>query len=243
MKSDPFFGGQTAYANCRGAVISDQRGLCAYCEIDIRDNNPLNCRVEHFHPKSDITPNHNWSLDWSNLLGVCMGGTMKYANVAGHYLAPLSRNLSCDAHKDQMIQTHKLPQVCEGWILNPLQIPAMATLFKLDKFNGELSAEIEQCKQLVINGNQHATTASLVQHTIDMLNLNCDRLATRRLLIVREIERYKIKLRKQNIPPSKGLNLLSQRYFQTVWPEFFTTLRLCIGPAVDMHLQSLTYQG
>lgn len=243
LKSDPFFGGQTAYQECRREVVRNQGGICAYCEIEIRDNDPLKCRVEHFHPKSDITPAHNWALAWSNLLGVCMGGSNAQSKAPGHYLAPTGDNLSCDAHKDRMIQKGKLPLVCEGWILNPLQLPAMATLFKLDKSNGKLAPDTVQCEQLAWPGNQHATTAELVQHTIDMLNLNCDRLATTRLLIVRNIENSKKKLRSQNISPATGLSQLALRYFRTCWPEFFTTLRLCIGTAADAHLQSIGYQG
>lgn len=40
MKDDAHFGGPIAYDACRAQLISDQGGLCAFCEIDIRDNDP-----------------------------------------------------------------------------------------------------------------------------------------------------------------------------------------------------------
>ena len=102
MRNDPHFQGQQAYNDCRTDCITYQKGLCAYCEINIRDNDPLKCHVEHFHEKSDRTTSHNWALDWNNMLGVCNGGSHEFVKSPGFYRQPRSANLSCDAHKDQM---------------------------------------------------------------------------------------------------------------------------------------------
>lgn len=59
LKSDVHFGGPVAYNACRTQLIADQGGICAFCEIDIRSNDPRQCRIEHFHPKSDISNAHN----------------------------------------------------------------------------------------------------------------------------------------------------------------------------------------
>lgn len=136
MKTDPHNGGQQAYADCRRDGIQDQKGLCAYCEIDIRDNNPLKCRVEHFHPKSDTITSHNWALDWQNMLTVCNGGNNPHIANSGFHLKPTDENLSCDAHKDRMIQTKRLAKDCEGWILNPLQLEAFPSLLKSLEYQG-----------------------------------------------------------------------------------------------------------
>lgn len=56
------FRGDPAYTVCRDRLVRDQRGLCAYCEITINPNDPLQSRVEHFHPKSDEVAGHNWAL-------------------------------------------------------------------------------------------------------------------------------------------------------------------------------------
>lgn len=244
MKINPHFGGQAAYQDCRSQLVNQQGGLCAYCEIDIRDNDPLKCRVEHFHPKSDLPPPHNWALDWQNMLAVCNGGSYEYIGAAGFYLEPMSQNLSCDAHKDKMIQTNKLPAQCEGWILNPIQLTAFPILFSLDKFTGQLFPNSISCAaHPAIVNNQHASVEALVKNTIDMLNLNCERLNKSRLLVIRDIESNKKKQRQAGFDAQQGLGNLAQRYFQTSWQAFFTTIRLCLGDAAKVHLQSINYQG
>ena len=94
MRNDALHNGQQAYADCRSHTSEDQRGLCAYCEIGLKKDQPHKCRVEHIHPKSDNSSGHNWHLDWQNLLSVCNGGATE-----GCAETPLPENLSCDAHK------------------------------------------------------------------------------------------------------------------------------------------------
>ncbi|MCP5168805.1 MAG: TIGR02646 family protein [Hahellaceae bacterium] len=243
MKTDTHFGGPVAYDACRMKLLADQGGICAFCEMGIHDNDPLKCRVEHFHPKSDITPAHNWALDWDNLLGVCAGGSYKYGT-APHTQEPLSQNLSCDAHKDQMIQSGKLSEQCEGWILNPLDIMANPSLFVIEKSTGRLLPDTAQCATLPAwPNNRHADLQALVQNTIDMLNLNCDRLSQARLALVRDIEHNKKKQREQGFSPQQGLSNLAAHYFRQHWPQFFTTIRICLGAYAESHLASIAFQG
>lgn len=244
LKADPFLGGKEAYGDCRQQLISDQGGLCAYCEIDIRDNDSLKSRVEHFHPKSDVTVVHNWALDWDNLLGVCAGGSYPYNSEQGHYLHPTAENLSCDAHKDQMIQTGKLPNQCEGWILNPNQLAAFPSLFKLDMSSGKLIPNAVTCTaSLPFSDNEHGTVEALVEHTISMLNLNCDRLNQARISIIRDIEHNKKKQRAAGLTPQQGMTKLAQRYFSVHWHGFFTTIRHCLGPTAEAYLATIHFQG
>ena len=244
MRNDPHYGGIQAYQDCRHQCITDQKGLCAFCEIGIHDEAPLRCRVEHFHPKSDNTAGHNWALDWQNMLGVCRGGSNPYDPDPEYNKKPTSDNLSCDAYKDQMIKEGKLPQQCEGWILNPLRLNAFPSLFRLDKMRGFLHPDPAHCAaEPPIPNNQHATVEDLVQHTIDMLNLNCDRLAQGRLRIIRAIEHDKKKQRQFGVTAQVGLNNLAQQYFRIQWPRFFTTVRLCLGPIADGYLNQIQFQG
>jgi uncharacterized protein (TIGR02646 family) len=244
MKDDPYYQGRQAYQDCRSQCIADQGGICAYCEIGIHDNDPLKCRVEHFHPKSDITTTHNWALDWQNMFGVCNGGSNPYISDPRYHKEPISKNLSCDAYKDRMITEGKLPQQCEGLILNPLQLEAFPSLFRIDKMTGFLHPDSAHCSALPpIPNNQHATIESLVQHTIDMLNLNCDRLAEARKKIIFSIEHDKKTQRDRGFSAQTGLNNLAQKYFQTHWRNFFTTIRLCIGPIAENYLNHIHYQG
>jgi len=244
MKNNPDYDGQATYHNCRSELLDQQGGLCAYCEIDIRDNNPLKCRVEHFHPKSDVTHIHNWALDWQNMLAVCNGGSYEHIATGGFYLEPLNQNLSCDAHKDKMIQSDKLPAQCEGWILNPIQIVALSNLFILDKSSGKLLPDADSCAtHLAIPNNQLVSVEALVQNTIDMLNLNCERLSKSRLIVIRDIEKNKKKQRQTGVNAAQGMENLARRYFQARWQAFFTTIRLCLGQAAETRLQSINYQG
>jgi uncharacterized protein (TIGR02646 family) len=244
MRNDAHYGGQQAYKDCRIKSIGDQKGLCAYCEIAIHDNNPLRCRVEHFHPKSDTSTAHNWALDWQNMLGVCNGGGNPHQTAEGFHLDPTKANLSCDAHKDKMIQAHKLTEDCEGWILNPLRIATSPALFRLEKSTGYLLPGIVACAASPLyTGNRHASVEALVQHTIEMLNLNCDRLAKARLRIIWDIEQNKKKQRQSGFNAQQGLSNLAQRYFRSYWPGFFTTIRLCLSQAAEAHLHAISYAG
>lgn len=234
--------GEQVYKAVKGLAESDQGGLCAYCEISLGDGlDPRRCRVEHFHPKADTSSAHNWALDWYNMLAVCMGGSLKH-DVAPHTLEPLNENLSCDASKDKAIQLGKLNEACEGWILNPLLLPAMPSLFSVARSTGQLSPASD-CNQVVIEGNQHADTRLLVQHTIDMLNLNCDRLCSARLKVIWDIERNKKRLRDKGLPPAQGLYELADRYFRQNWPVFFTTIRFCLDGAAERYLANKNFQG
>ncbi|MBK6740015.1 MAG: hypothetical protein IPG64_20285 [Haliea sp.] len=191
MRDDANFGGPAASNACRAHLLADQGGICGFCEIAIHDNDPLKCRVEHFHPKSDISLAHNWALDWNNQLGVCAGGSHKSSSVP-YTQEPLAQNLSCDAYKDRMIQSGRLPAQCEGWILNPIELIATPCLFQVEKSTGKLLPDPANCAvSPPWPGNQHVDVCTLAQYTIDMLNLNCDRLCQARITIVRDIEHNK----------------------------------------------------
>ena len=244
MRNDTQWGGQHSYQVARAQAINDQGGLCAFCEIDIRDNDPLKCRVEHFHPKSDLNRPPNWALEWRNMLGVCNGGSHRYVTAPGFLLEPMAKNLSCDAHKDQQIQSGALSNACEGWILNPLEIHAFQCLFKVKKSDGSLAPDPAACLAAEPwPNNRHATAADLVQHTIDMLNLNCDRLKKSRLVLVWDIEKNKKRQQAQGFEAPQGMVNLVNRYFSRTWPGFFTVIRICLGQPAETHLRATNYQG
>ncbi len=247
MKDDSFFKGKDAYVDCRTKIAQEQEEMCAYCEIHI-NNNPSNTvttwRVEHFHPKSDTTSSHNWALDWNNMLGVCHGGSQKYVEGSDQYLEPLKKNKSCDTYKNEMIQAGKLPEKCEGWILNPLQLQANLNLFELDKSTGKFEPHVENCesdRQVQVIENNFGTLEKFVQNTIDMLNLNCDRLCRARLQIIRSIKRDQKQQRKNGFTQEQGLNNLAKKYFSYSKKQFFTTFRLYLGATAEEYLSSLNY--
>ncbi|MGN7610756.1 retron system putative HNH endonuclease [Magnetococcales bacterium HHB-1] len=236
-----------SYKDCRKNALKDQKGLCAYCEIKINANNDsehLRCRIEHFHPKSDQSSDHNWGLDWHNIIVTCHGGSNRYDEEPGHYKPPTPENLSCDAYKNRMIQKNELEEICEGWIINPQDLPSFPSLFRLEESSGKLSPNESTCTQIEYPGNHHATTAELVKHTIDMLNLNCDRLTERRSLLINHINRLKAQERQKGMNRHQGLTNIARRYFsRDLWPEFFTTVYLCLGSTAESYLRSISYEG
>lgn len=240
MRDDALHGGQQAYADIRTQTHHDQGGLCAYCEIDIRDNDSLKSRIEHFHPKSDCSMAVNWALAWPNMLAVCAGGSYRYGQVP-HTLAPLEENLSCDAHKDRLIQKNLLAQACEGWVLDPLTLAGWpASLFALSKSDGRLGANEAQCSQFdPWPGNHHADMAALLTHTITALNLNCTRLREARLRVIWDIERNKKKQRDAGLNAQQGLQNLVKRYLGQRWSGFFTTICLCLGMSAVDYLRTM----
>ena len=226
---------------CRDQAISEQGGLCAYCEQRVSSHEPLHRRIEHFHPKSDKPGFRNWGLDWENMLAVCDGGSWRSKNESASY--PLPENLSCDEYKNHMITQSKIPAACEGHLLNPLTVPSFPNLFGLDKSTGFLQSEKTSCANVDIQENVYETTAELVDHTIEVLNLNCNRLAEKRLLIIWNINRNIKAIRDKGYSPAEVPGQLALRYFKSRWPEFFTTLRCCLGSAAEDYLSTINYQG
>lgn len=143
-----------------------------------------------------------------------------------------------------MIQSGELSAQCEGWIINPAELIASPCLFHLEKSTGKLLPDLAKCAALPTwPANQHSDMQTLVQHTIDMLNLNCDRLCKARLAIIRDIEHNKKKQRDAGFSSQEGLNNLANRYLRQRWPGFFTTIRLCLGAAAEAYLANLAFQG
>ncbi len=231
------------YEKIRSQCIEDQGCLCGFCEIQLPDT-PMGRRVEHFHPKSDRSPDHNWALDWNNMLAVCLGGcNSALGNYPGHHLEPLPQNLSCDAYKDYLIQRGNLPEACEGYLLNPLELMAFPCLFDLNRATGELAPNSRNCEGLPISPNHYSTMEELVENTIRVLNLNCDRLNEERRKVLFSIEHEKKKARKRNQRPSTFLSSLAERYFSEKWPRFFTTRRILLGKYAEDYLQSISFNG
>lgn len=225
------------YKFVRQLMLNDQGGLCGYCEKKISEVSQNKQRVEHYHSKSDLSnPNKNWALDWQNVFAVCIGGND--ANKSAH---PLPENLSCDSYKDHLITAGKLDAACEGYLLNPLRIVSSASLFLLDKSSGSLTVDIGACQQLADIDNQYENLESLVEKTIEILNLNCQRLLDDRLEVLKRYNQEVTKARKAN--DKEGLTKLAHRWFHSQWPSFFTTRRILLGQNAEAYLARISYSG
>lgn len=229
-----------SYKSVRNTMIQDQGGLCGYCEKVIHSLPEHKQRVEHYHNKSDTTdPTINWGLDWNNVFAVCLGGSEVSAEEKKQY--PLPGNLSCDAHKEHMVSKKLLPEACEGYFLNPLKIVATPCLFSFDKSNGKLMVNKVACDTLVGVDNQYCSTQKLVEETIKILNLNCDRLCADRLEILKSYNQEVAKARKAN--DRQGLSKLAKRWFNNKWPSFFTTRRILLSKHAEEFLNHSVYDG
>lgn len=65
------FGGKD---DLRRSLVNEQRGICCYCMQRIRapePGDPIEMKIEHFRCQSEYP---ELQLDYSNMLGACMGG-------------------------------------------------------------------------------------------------------------------------------------------------------------------------
>jgi len=223
------------YKNTKQVIFDDQGGLCAFCEDKVQDKTKQ--QIEHFHSKKDNNPTlyHNWALDWDNVMGVCSGGKDADQNVN-----PLPANLSCDAYKDHLILKNRLSVNCEGYLLNPLHLPAFPCLFDFNIRTGELKQKNDY-SGIEFKNNQYGSTAELVAKTIEHLNLNCDRLNKQRLEVLKLYNQEVAKARKNN--DRTIFTKLVQRWFQKRWISFFTTRRILLGEEAENYLKQINYEG
>jgi uncharacterized protein (TIGR02646 family) len=222
------------YQEIKALIFSDQGHICAFCENAIYDFHQQ-C-IEHFHQKSDNqSAHHNWALDWNNVIGVCSGGRDVDKS---HFSLPA--NLSCDAYKGHLITINKLSIHCEGYLLNPLQLPAFPCLFDLDKRTGELKPKTDY-DHIGIENNHYDSLSEMVEKTIENLNLNCDRLNQQRLAVLKQ---YNQEIKKARTTNNIQIHLqLAERWFRQKWPSFFTTRRILLGDHAETYLENIQYTG
>lgn len=230
-------------------LYADQKGLCAYCEIDIKPQivcdeesslETADFRVEHFHPQSDKStrsPNHcSWGLDWSNMLACCSGGDDRALSVSGRYCE--IRNRHCDAAKKG--------KILDGIILNPLaDIPSFPPLFD-EKTSGENADETifiankENCEK--VNSNCYSKAKESIRH----LKLNCTVLARFRHAALRRINQRIQEIMKSGATKDEAIDyVMCEVYDNTspTWPPFFTTIRAHFGIVAEKRLKAINYQG
>ena len=197
-------------------LAENQKGLCAYCEMKLPDNGDR--RIEHFHPKSDMSTEHNWMLDWQNLLAVCHGGK------SNKVWATIPAELHCDAYKGDSRDP----------ILNPYSMPKEC-LFILNRSTGELKANEEACKHVEVCDNPLSSTEKLVEQTIRVLNLNCRVLCDLRKSLCQAYKR--IYQKEQKTATGSVRDIIARKWFGGgKIMELYTTRRCLLGCKVDQYL-------
>ena len=222
------------YKEVKAQIFKDQKGLCAYCEINIkfaeREDDVDDFRVEHFCPKGEtVDGGKNWHLQWDNMLGVCHGGSQKYVTDADWRYSARKNDRSCDIPKGgrNLART----------ILNPLKIPANIRLFRYGEQDGRMLVDHETCPPHL---------ARKARNTINELNLNARRLRRMRAMVVQalreEIEMYL----RQGMPLEECLELLAKTFLapddKGRCQAFFSVIRWYLGPAAEDFLAKSGYE-
>lgn len=121
-------------------------------------------------------------------------------------------------------------------MINPMEIPAFPNLFTFNKGTGYLEVDSSACIQAGVDEVK-------LNRAIEILNLNCERLARQRRDLVVNIDKNEKTLRSKRCRPEDMPSQLVRRYFTTKWPKFFTTLRCCLGQTAEEYLNSIVYAG
>ncbi len=222
------------YAQVKQAILEDQCGLCAYCEIGIKqarhDNEVDDFRVEHFYPKGyGNNAGHNYHLDWQNMLGVCHGGSQPGVPDADWRFSSSKRDRSCDVPKGGREITAS--------ILNPLELPAEVRLFRYAEHTGGMAVDLESCPK---NLQDRAA------NTIKELNLNAPRLMRMRLVVINELRKELEGMLLAGVGFEQAMGTLAQSLLA---PDdegrrvpFFTVVRWYLGASAEKFLAGTHYK-
>lgn len=223
--------------NCRVQIQDqlklDQGGLCAYCEIDLKPadgNDAADLRIEHFHPKTDASTQHNWHLDWQNLLACCHGGSRSdVVDSTSRYTSP---DHSCDVPKGQ--------NDWDNIILNPLHLPAFPCPFKFNRTDGSISVNVTHCQQAGVDEGK-------AQATIDNLRLDAKRLRDLRKPVLDELNEQLRKMVLTGYTVEEARIRLTKAVLKKDnhghWPVFFSAIRSYLGAAAEQQLNTINYNG
>ncbi len=230
---------RNGHAEVKGALRADQRGLCAYCEIDLAlgDGHGLDdFRVEHFYPKKPHHPPPNHALNWQNLLAVCTGGNARGVAASARFTSP---DHSCD-----------VPKANHNWvgkILDPLtDIPAFPPLFSYEENTGAMAVDRVSCP---------ADLIEKAEASIDKLRLSPPQTSTtpdsrllrfRKAVIDKLREDIQVRLESGYSVPEASAQL-AEAYFPAShnlsWPAFFSCIRWYLGPSAERRLHEIDYRG
>ena len=206
-----------SYRELLEALMAVQHGLCAYCEIDLRDGDH---QVEHVVPRSDPDCGEERSLDVDNLIACCKGGSSR--NEFGphargddeRFLHPTKRNISCGEKKGN------------DWdadFVDPRTLPALPSLLRVG-YDGRIAADQAACEEA-----QHS--AERVNWTIETLGLNVERLRVARERRWRALEaNWQEHLDDPEMMEAAARGELLPQADDDRLPRFFTTSRSYFEP-------------
>ena len=153
--------GGLAYREIIEELTSLQHGLCGYCETGLVE---LDRQVEHVVQRSDAQHGALRALDVTNLIACCRGGenplfALDILADRDRYMKPLNRNQSCGQRKGSAAHAD---------CVDPRDLPALPSLMRVLE-DGAIEADPEACTSAGVPANR-------VTRTIEVLNLNAERL-------------------------------------------------------------------
>lgn len=222
------------YRQVKKAILEDQHGLCAYCEIGIKfaknENEVDDFRVEHFYPKAGTNESeHNYHLDWKNLLGVCHGGSQPGVPDYEWRYSSRKNDRSCDVPKGGKEITKR--------ILNPTMIPADVRLFRYAEHSGRMYVDEDTCP---------VELQKKARNTIRELNLNAPRLMRMRKNVISRLDEEVLFYLEQGVSLEDAMSYMAEALMclndDGKCIPFFTVARWFLGQAAEKVLAEKNYR-
>ena len=207
-----------SYKELIETLIELQHGLCGYCEIGLTE---LNRQIEHVVPQNDPRHGAAKSLDVTNMIACCKGGSFSdWSGDEDQYLDPPKENLSCGQKKGDSTNAD---------FVDPRKLPTLPSLMRV-RPNGKIRADANACSSAGIAPER-------VTHTIEILGLNVERLRRARE------KRWNALKNSWNthwddldvINAAARMELLPDR--ANSLSKFFTTTRSYFGPLAERVLE------
>ena len=206
-------------------LIDVQHGLCGYCEINLVE---LDRQIEHVIPQGDPKQGASREVDVTNMIACCKGGTSpvfassERSNDEDRYLEPVKDNMSCGQAKGGLNDAE---------FLEPRKLPALPSLTKV-LVDGRIEGDENACESVDI-------PATRVTHTIEILNLNAERLR-----LAREKQWNNLEEEANQIGDPDDSDIMEAWIRSVLMPDdagrlvsFFTTTRSYFGPLAKRVLE------
>ena len=208
------------------AKLSDvQHGLCGYCEINLTE---LDRQIEHVIPRRDSQQGASRQVDITNMIACCKGGTSpvfassERSSDEDRYLDPVKDNMSCGQAKGGCNDAD---------FLDPRKLPALPSLTNV-LVDGRIEVDEDACESENI-------PAARVTRTIEILNLNAERLR-----LAREKQWNNLEEEADQIGDPDDSDIMDAWIRSVLMPDdtgllvaFFTTTRSYFGPLAERILE------
>ena len=214
-----------SYGELIEKLIDVQRGLCGYCEINLTD---LDRQIEHVIPRRDPQQGVSREVDVTNMIACCKGGTSavfassERSSDEDRYFEPVKDNMSCGQAKGDLNDAE---------FVEPRKLPALPSLTKV-LVDGRIEVDEDACESENI-------LAARVTRTIEILNLNAERLR-----LAREKQWNNLEEEADQISDPDDSDTMDAWMRSVLMPDdasrlvpFFTTARSYFGPLAERILE------